>query len=191
MTAAETAARPESGPDESDRVLVERFLAGGGEAHFRALYARHTPALYRIAWRSLAAVPGGVEDVVQETWIRAVRALAAFRWESSLRTWLVGILLRCCREAWRRRPGRPREWPIEEVATRAAATAPDDRIALERAIAMLGEVPRQVLVLHDVEGYTHDEIGALLGMPPGTAKSHLHRARRQLAARLRGHGATR
>ena len=179
------AERAEPGSDESDRSLVERFLPGRGEAPVLELYRRHTPALYRIAWRSLAGVPAAAEDAVQETWIRAVRGLAAFRWESSLRTWLVGILLRCCREQWRRRPLREVPSPLSAAGDGlggAHAPRPDDRIALERAVAELAPVPRQVLVLHDVEGYTHEEIGALLGMPPGTAKSHLHRARRRLAA---------
>jgi RNA polymerase sigma factor (sigma-70 family) len=190
----EAAERAEPGGGESDRFLVERFLSGRAEAPFRELYRRHTAALYRIAWRSLAGVPGAAEDAVQETWIRAVRGLASFRWESSLRTWLVGILLRCCREQWRRRP--PPEPPsprsaVSDAQSAVQAPRPDDRIALERAVAALAPVPRQVLVLHDVEGYTHEEIGALLGIPPGTAKSHLHRARRRLAARLRGDGARR
>jgi RNA polymerase sigma-70 factor (ECF subfamily) len=185
---AEAAERAEPGSDESDRSLVERFLAERGETPFHELYGRHTPALYRIAWRSLAGVPGAAEDAVQETWIRAVRGLGAFRWESSLRTWLVGILLRCCREQWRRRPQREPAGPHAVARDAVDAPRPDDRIALERAVAALAPVPRQVLVLHDVEGYTHEEIGALLGMPPGTAKSHLHRARRRLIARLRDDG---
>lgn len=189
------AERAEPGSDESDRSLVERFLPGRDEATFLELYRRHTPALYRIAWRSLAGATGAADDAVQETWIRAVRGLAAFRWESSLRTWLVGILLRCCREQWRRRPRAeepPRPLSADgDVVEAPHAPRPDDRIALERAVAALAPVPRQVLVLHDVEGYTHEEIGALLGMPPGTAKSHLHRARRRLAAQLRGNGAGR
>ena len=182
MTARAVVARAEEAGAESDRALVDRFLAERGEATFRELYRRHNPALFRIAWRALAGAPGAAEDAVQEAWIRAVRGLGAFRWESSLRTWLVGIVVRCCREQRRRRPE-----PVGALPERAGETAEDDRIALERAVAGLAPVPRQVLVLHDVEGYTHEEIGALLGMPPGTAKSHLHRARRLLMSR-RGEG---
>src|SRR5688572_25489743 len=151
LTMGEAAERAEPGGGESDRSLVEGFLPGRAEAPFRELYRRHTPALYRIAWRSLAGVPDAAEDAVQETWIRAVRGLAAFRWESSLRTWLVGILLRCCREQWRRRPQREPPSAHAVVADAVDAPRPDDRIALERAVAALAPVPRQVLVLHDVE----------------------------------------
>jgi RNA polymerase sigma-70 factor (ECF subfamily) len=177
------AERAEAAGSESDRGLVERFLAAREEAPFRELYRRHNPVLYRVAWRILAGSPAAAEDAIQEAWVRAVRGLAGFRWESSLRTWLVGIVVRCSREQRRRRPQ-----PAGPSPAHPPAPIPDDRIALERALAALAPVPRQVLVLHDVEGYTHEEIGALLGMPPGTARSHLHRARRLLVARLRDDG---
>jgi RNA polymerase sigma-70 factor (ECF subfamily) len=179
----QTAAREDTAGERDDRQLAERFLASRSESAFRELYRRHNPMLYRVAWRSLAGTSGAAEDAVQEAWIRAVRQLAGFRWESSLRTWLVAIVLRCCHEQRRRRPQPFAAQPI------AAVTPGDEqRMELERAVASLAPVPRQVLVLHDVEGYTHEEIGEMLGMPPGTAKSHLHRARVLLRARLRHDG---
>ena len=173
------AATPAPAEVPSDRALAERFLAERGEEPFRELYRRHTPVLYRIAWRSLAGAAGLAEDAVQETWIRAVRGLGGFRWEATLRTWLVGILLRCCREATRRRAETvlPRAEGDLGPAPGAPGPGADDRIALERAVAALAPVPRQVLVLHDVEGYTHEEMAAALGIEVGTSKSRLSRAR--------------
>jgi RNA polymerase sigma factor (sigma-70 family) len=166
----------------SDRELVGRFLARRDEGAFRALYDRHAAVLYRIAWRTLGGAGADAEDAVQECWVRATRGLEAFRWESALRTWLVGILLNCCRE--RRRGWRAAMTAVEVDAAAEPVPRWTDRLALERAIASLAPTPREVLLLHDVEGFTHAEIGSLLGMPAGTSKSHLHRARAALVARL-------
>ena len=128
---------------------------------------------------------------MQETWVRAARRLASFRWESALPTWLVSIAMNCERER-RRAAGR---WTaIEDVEGSttgivgdALATAPPARVEpidLARAIDDLPDGYRRVLVLHDVEGYTHEEIGRLLGVEAGTSKSQLHRARARVRARL-------
>ena len=124
-------------------------------------------------------------DLVQETWIRAARRLATFRWESALSTWLVSIALNCDRE---RRRGAERETPLGEVeaAEEAVRETPArvEPVDLARAIDALPDGYRRVLILHDIEGYTHDEIGRLLGVETGTSKSQLHRARARVRARL-------
>ena len=172
-------------PEQDDRALVRRFLAGEEEA-FRALYRVHTPGLYRLALRVAGGIPRDAEEIVQVSWIRAAENLAVFRWESSLRSWLVGIALNCAREHRRRR--RREDGLFLDATARAARTAePRDHangIDLERAIADLPDGYREILILHDVEGYTHEEIGRLLGIEPGTSKSQLFRARRALRARL-------
>lgn len=171
--------------DHADRTLVERFLRDGDEASFRLLYRRHTPALYRFALRMLDGVEDDALDAVQESWVRAVEALAGFRWRSALRTWLIGIVRNRCRERYRAR--RRRAWPNEnlEPATAPPLRRPIARLDLEDAIAKLPPGYREVLLLHDVEELTHGEIAELLGIEPGTSKSQLSRARSAVRALLR------
>jgi RNA polymerase sigma-70 factor (ECF subfamily) len=114
---------------------------------------------------------------VHDGWIRAVERLGEFRWESSLRTWLAGFVVNRVRERTRRDfrdvPGIDDAAPQEDVALREVAS----RVDLERVVAELPDGFRHVLLLHDVEGYTHEEIAELLGIVPGTSKSQLARAR--------------
>ena len=121
------------------------------------------------------------EDIVQETWARAVSGLAGFRWESALSTWLCGIAIRCFREQSRMRKEEPMPEPDPTPASWKGAE-PD--IDLERGIAALAPGYREVLLLHDVHGYSHEEIGNLLGIDPGTSKSQLSRARGALRERI-------
>src|SRR5215831_8796055 len=157
-----------------DLELVERFLRGRGEDAFRALYRAHTPALFALALRLTGGDRSEAEDLVQESWVRALTALRTFRAQSALRTWLCGVLVNV-------RRGRIRtDWRIidaPDAEPLADTTCPDDAIDLERAIAALPEGARDVYVLHDVHGYTHREIAELLGIVEGTSKSQLNRAR--------------
>lgn len=160
----------------------ERLLSGlrrGDESSFRELYRLYTPRLFAVALRLLTR-RADAEDAVQETWLRAVRGLSGFRGDSSFRTWLTGIGIRCALELLRQRG--PADFGSPEVGVESA---PHLAIDLERAIAALPDGYRIVLLLHDVEGRTHDEIGSLLGIEPGTSKSQLFHARRALRERLR------
>jgi RNA polymerase sigma-70 factor, ECF subfamily len=157
---------------DTDRKLVAQFLASRDEDVFRELYRRHTPALYLFAIRMLGGAEHDAEDAVQEVWIRAAAAVGRFQWASSLRTWLIGIVVNCCREILRDRAPQAESTQV----TLPAAGAID----LELLIRRLPEGCREVLVLHDIEGYTHQEIGALIGIAPGTSKHHLFRARGKL-----------
>ena len=132
----------------------------------------------------LGGVAVDAEDVVQEAWIRAVRQLSKFRWESSLRTWLTAIGLNLARETLRKR-ARTRTEEIDdrlELSTRPVRDA--ERIDLERAIARLPNGYRTVLVLHDVQGFTHEEISRQLQIAVGTSKSQLFDARRAVRSLL-------
>jgi RNA polymerase sigma-70 factor (ECF subfamily) len=170
--------------EESDRVLAELVLAGEEEA-FRRLYRRHTPRLFMLVLRLLGGERSDAEDVVQDTWLRAVEQLQRFRWEASFGSWLVAIGINVARESLRRR-GRRKEVDLEPALEPAPADPPErvEAVDLERAMAALPEGYRTVLVLHDVEGYTHEEIGARLGVTAGTSKSQLFHARRALRAAL-------
>uniref|UniRef100_A0A832MLS2 RNA polymerase sigma factor n=1 Tax=Eiseniibacteriota bacterium TaxID=2212470 RepID=A0A832MLS2_UNCEI len=167
-----------------ERALCDAVVRSGDERAFRELYRRHTPAIYQLVLRMLAGAAHDAEDVVQETWIRAVRQLGRFRWESSLRTWLCAIALNQAREVLRRRGRAPATEPVEDAPLRAPAAKDSERIDLERAIARLPDGYRTVLVLHDVEGYTHEEIGRCLDIAVGTSKSQLFDARRAMRALL-------
>jgi RNA polymerase sigma-70 factor (ECF subfamily) len=165
---------PHREPVTDELTLVERFLRGRSEAAFRALYRAHTPALYALALRLTGGDVGEAEDLVQESWVRALTALRTFRAQSALRSWLCGVLVNV-------RRGRIRaEWRIvdaPDVEPIAERTDPDDAIDLERGILALPEGARDVYVLHDVYGYTHREIAEMLGVIEGTSKSQLNRAR--------------
>jgi RNA polymerase sigma-70 factor, ECF subfamily len=169
---------------DDERRLVARVLRDRDERAFRELYRRHTPALYLLALRLLGSRASHAEDVVQDVWVRAVRNLHAFSWSSTLRTWLGGIVVNCCREM-------ARSGAREERAVMAWASAPSgeaawtpETLALEDAIAGLPDGQREVLVLHDIYGYTHKELADVLGIAVGTSKSQLHDARRAVRAAL-------
>lgn len=119
----------------------------------------------------------GAEDVVHDVWIKAVERLEDFRWESSLSTWLGGFVINAVRD--RTRAERREVAPVEEhhPADDLVLLQAANRLDLERAIAELPPGFRHVLILHDVEGYTHEEIATLLDIVPGTSKSQLARAR--------------
>lgn len=169
------------GRDPTDRELVAGVMAGD-EAAFRALYRRHTPRLWPLVLRMLGgrAARAEAEDAVQEAWIRAVEALDSFRWESAFSTWLAGIGLNCAREALRKRKRRNETSTdgMLELHDDGARPTPGRRLDLEEAIAALPDGYRTVLILHDLEGYTHPEISDRLGIAVGTSRSQLHHARR-------------
>lgn len=157
--------------------MVRKFLSRRDESSFRELYRRHTPALYQLALRLAGWNVHEAEEVVQDTWVRAIEALAGFRWESSLRTWLCSIAINRCRELYRLRAKQSHALVIEPLAEEIPHAENFERLDLEQAIAALPNGYRQVLVLHDVEGYTHEEISRLLEIEVGTSKSQLSRAR--------------
>jgi RNA polymerase sigma-70 factor (ECF subfamily) len=163
-----------------DRIQAEEFLRTRDEAAFRALYRVHSAAMYGLLLRLTGGRTAEAEDALQETWLRAVERLPGFRWESSLRTWLCGIAVRVAMEHARKNPSTGLEPPEPDTAAPSRETAAD----LRDAVAALADGFRQVLVLHDIEGYTHREIAEMLGIEEGTSKSQLFRARRAIREAL-------
>jgi RNA polymerase sigma-70 factor (ECF subfamily) len=161
-----------------DRDLANAISAGGDELAFRELYRRHTPRLYQLMLRMMGSVPEA-EDVVQDTWVRAIERLEQFRWESRLSTWLIGIGMNLCRDRLRRSTRRG-DVTLGGVDRTTGSAHNEERIDLERAIAQLPLGYREVLLMHDVEGLTHVEIGERLGIAEGTSKSQLFFARRTM-----------
>ena len=163
--------------EPDDRRLVEAYLQQRDEESFRRLYRAHTPALFRMAWRIGGLSAADTEDAIQETWLRAARSLDRFRFQSTLRTWLTGVLINCVYEALRRKRDTGTNEQPEPVAS---SGSPALQLDLERAVASLPSGMREVFVLFDVEGFTHDEIAGLLKIHAGTSKSQLYAARRKL-----------
>lgn len=175
-------------PEDEDRRLVARYVATRDEDAFRALYRRHASFLYRFLLQ-LSGDAAAAEEGVQETWVRAARGLSGFAWRSSLKTWLAGIAIRWWRES-SRAAAREAEFPGEESLPPAPPIRREiDRVDLERALAALPAGYRRAILLHDVEGYTHEEVAEITGVDVGTSKSQLSRARHALRARLSGRNA--
>ena len=176
-----------AGPGD-ERQLVERLARHGDARAFAVLYERHTTYLYRLALRLTGGDTELAGDLVHDAWVRAVSRLAAFEWKASLRTWLAGFVVNLSRE---RRSAERVGGPVlslarEPVTDDVPLQGTFDRVDLERALAGLAPRYREVLILHDVEGYTHDDIADLLGIDAGTSKSQLSRARAAMRRALSG-----
>ncbi|NNF38786.1 MAG: sigma-70 family RNA polymerase sigma factor [Gemmatimonadetes bacterium] len=168
----------------SEAQLIRR--AGDGDAQaVRTLYERYAPRVYAVV-RRIAANDDLAQDYAQEAWIRAMRALPTFRGDARFSTWLHRIAVNAALQAVRRAGTRSkREAPMPEtvpVDPKLRDTLLQKR--LEAALDRLPEGMRQVLILHDVEGYTHEEIGEVLGVAAGTSKSQLFKARAKMRALL-------
>jgi RNA polymerase sigma-70 factor (ECF subfamily) len=166
--------------------LVDAVLAGD-EASFRSLYCEHATALYRLALRLSGGREAAAEDVVQECWSRALRLLPRFERRAPLARWLSGILVRCALE--RIRADRRAAEPLPDDVAGPAVRGAEERIDLTCLFERLPAGYRSVLVLHDLEGYTHADIAELLDISTGTSKSQLARARAWLRRGL-GHDYT-
>ena len=169
-----------------DRQLVTRCLAGDSLAE-RALYDAHVERIYRLMHR-MAGDSDLAADFTQDTFIRAFERLAQYRGDSSLATWLhtiaVSVALNGMRKVKRIR-GRTDDidnTPLLAVEPRGLS--PDLKTRLHSAVDALSEKLRPVFVMHDVEGYTHEEIAGTLGIPVGTSKARLFDARAKLRLAL-------
>ena len=179
---------------EGQRVAVGYVIANEamdaartGESDLELAVRQHARLVYRIAY-SVLRNHQDAEDATQETFIRAFAQLGRFRGESALSTWLHRVTLSVVSNAMRKvKRFRAREADLDEATSIAAETRradPDLRDKLHRAIDELPEIYRITLVMHDVEGYTHEEIANVLGVAEGTCKSRLSVARAQLREKL-------
>ncbi|HEX4934477.1 MAG TPA: sigma-70 family RNA polymerase sigma factor, partial [Gemmatimonadaceae bacterium] len=170
----------------TDRATIERARQGDRAAQ-RALYEDHVDRVYRVAFR-MAGDEDLARDFTQEAFIRAFQRLAEFRGESAFSTWLHAIVVSVSLNGLRKvKRLRTRETVLEDaeaLGVSARQVDPDLRDRLYRAIDALPEGYRTVFVLHDVEGYTHEEIGQMLGIQAGTSKAQLFRARGRLRESL-------
>lgn len=157
----------------------------GDAVAFERLYRRHAARVNALARWLLGR--DDVDDEVQDIFIRVWQKLGSFAGASAFSTWLhrvaVNHLIRS-RKTRRTREARFVEPPEGEMEVAAVTSRPDLRVAIERAVDDLPGGAREVFVLHDMEGYKHEEIGQLLGIDPGTSRSQLHRARMMLRVAL-------
>jgi RNA polymerase sigma-70 factor (ECF subfamily) len=171
---------------QTERQLI-RLAADGDARAIRALYDRYSPRVYAVV-RRIAADDDLAQDYAQEAWIRAIRALPTFRGDSRFSTWLHRIAVNAALQSLRKADARAkREAPVpDELPVQPENADSLLQKRLERALDQLPEGMREVLILHDVEGYTHEEIGDVLGVTSGTSKSQLFKARAKMRALLSG-----
>jgi RNA polymerase sigma-70 factor (ECF subfamily) len=166
--------------------LIERVL-GGDPAAERELYDAHVDRVYRLAFR-MAGDEDLAEEFTQETFIRAFTRLRDFRGDAALSTWLhaiaVSVVLNGLRKVNRSRQREVRLSDAPPLSVRPAAVEPTLRQRLRQAVDALSDRYRTVFVMHDIEGYTHEEIGTALQVATGTSKAMLFRARAKLREQL-------
>jgi RNA polymerase sigma factor (sigma-70 family) len=173
---------------EADIDLVRR-AAGGEVRAFETLYRRHAKRVHGVIWRLVGGVEARAEELTQEAFVKAWQALAGFRQDAAFGTWMHRLAVNTALMDLRSRAG------AEALETDDAAlefhTAPASKrdlgMDLEKVVAKLPPRARAVLVLHDVEGWKHEEIAAELGMAVGSSKAQLHRARGLLRGMLGEH----
>jgi len=159
---------------------VRRAAAGDADA-FEAVYRAHAGRVYALCLR-MSADAALAKELTQDVFVRAWEKLGTFRGDSAFGSWLhrlaVNVVLADRRITKRRSEDElgDEDGPMPPPATPAGS--PELKLDLERAIAALPPMARQVLVLYDIEGYQHAEVGALLGIAEGTSKAHLFHARR-------------
>jgi RNA polymerase sigma factor (sigma-70 family) len=188
MTFESTQSPPGVVADDGDCGLARAAALGDAKA-FESLYRKHSRRVYAVVWRLAGGQAARADDLVQETFIRAWQALPGFRFESAFSTWLHRTAVNTALMQLRKRAGgedaETDDGLLEAVPTTdTAGQRTRERLDLERAVATLPERARAVLVLHDIEGWKHEEIAAELGMAVGSSKAQLHRARKLLRARL-------
>ena len=165
--------------------VLERARRGDRAAHAE-LYSLFGSPVFTLARRMLAS-SALAEDGLQETFVEVICNIARFRGEAEVGTWIKRIAINKClmhvRSSWISRRGPAGDEPACEERG-----AIDDQMALERALDRVPDVARAVVWLHDVEGYTHAEIGRLMGRTTSFSKSQLARAHERLRALLEGAG---
>ena len=173
-----------------------RSAQRGDERAFAALYDAHAPRVYGLCLR-LCGDPVAAADLVQDVFVRVWERLGTYRGDSAIGTWIhrvaVNTVLQEGRTARRRSlrvaiasdlRGMSASTTLSDLDVAAVTRDPGARLDMEQCIAALPPGARAVFILHDVEGFSHAEIGGQLGIAEGTSKAHLFRARRLLREAL-------
>ena len=171
-----------------ERRLINRILAGDAAAE-RQLYEEHVDRVFRLAYR-MTGNATQAEDLTQDTFIRAFDRLADFRGDSPFAGWLhrvaTSVILTGLRKRKRVQDVESTRDDLEWVAQPVTASDPDLKRSIDRAVGGLDENHRLVFVMHDMEGFTHQEIATAVDAPVGTIKARLSRARHKLRDALSG-----
>lgn len=185
MTALEASIDSGTGPRQGsslDEAPLIRGARAGDTRAFEALYRRHVGRVYGLCLR-LTAKPETAEELTQDAFIRAWESLDGFRGDSAFGTWLYRLTANVVIDYQRKQ----RSWFSRFSSTEEdgfiepwVEVSHGERRDLDKAIAKLPAGARTVFVLHDVEGWQHDEIAAHTGTAVGTCKAQLHRARKLL-----------
>jgi RNA polymerase sigma-70 factor (ECF subfamily) len=183
-----TAPLAANGVEQADLGEIIRRAQGGDARAFELIYREHSPRVFALCLRLSGGGREEASELMQDVFIRAWRGLSGFRGESAFASWLhrltVNAMLESARSAKRR---TARVLPMEDpdtIGAFAQSGSPDLHMDLENAIAALPPGARMAFVLHEIEGYKHEEIAAQLGVAPGTVKAQLHRARKLLIEAL-------
>ena len=167
----------------SDQQLVSDFLKSCSEKAFQKLYRDKTPHLYQMALRLTTYDENQAQELIQSMWVTAIRKLETFQWKSTLKTWLTGILINLNREEIHREQKKKETEILDEHSSVSSSTS-HSGYDLENALSKLSIGYRRVIILHDIEGYQHKEIAAILNIEEGTSKSQLFQARKRLRTLL-------
>jgi len=163
-------------------LLIQRVLDGDPAAE-RGLYDAHVDRVFRLAYR-MTGDATLAEEYTQDTFVKVFDRLGSFRGDASLSTWLHTVAVSVVINGLRKRKRiRSREVEIEDPEPLAGGRAPRDAglmMMVGRAVDQLSEILRVVFVMHDLEGYKHREIADILGIPEGTSRARLARAREEL-----------
>ena len=181
----------ESKSNQPDEALA-RLAANGNAAAFDEIYSRHKSFVYSIALR-MTGNPTDAEDLTQESFLSVLRRVGSFRGDASFTTWLYRVATNQVKMHFRYRSSRP-EMQTSDGQTPdlwPAAALPNDpreqlidRLAIEEAMLRLAPGYRSAFILHDIEGYQHEEAARMCGHTVGTSKSQLHKARATLRSVL-------
>ncbi|HEX3558896.1 MAG TPA: RNA polymerase sigma factor [Pyrinomonadaceae bacterium] len=178
----------EAGAGRDSNLVLARKAAGGDARAFEELYRLHYRLVYGLCLRMTQNV-AEAEDITQDVFILLHRKVGSFRGESQFTTWLhrltVNQVLMRFRKSRARREEALEDCDVQGSAVGVAAGGPKaltliDRVALDRALEQLPPGYRVAFILHDVEGYEHEEVARMLGCAVGTSKSQLHKARAKL-----------
>ena len=178
-------------PQDNDVVLAQKS-ADGDTAAFEELYHRHFRRVYALCLR-MTGKPEQAEDLTQDVFIQLFNKIGSFRGDSAFTTWLHRMTVNQVLMHFRKRSTKSELTSVDEETPDEIVRGtenPDkmpiiDRIALEKAVQQLPPGYRTVFILHDVEGYEHEEIARMMGVAEGTSKSQLHKARLKLRNLIR------
>lgn len=175
-------------PIMSDELRIIENAKQGDLGAFEKLYRAHVGRIYATCLR-LAGDPDRAEEITQDVFLRLWQKIQTFKGQSAFSSWLhrLTVHLVIDRMRWEQRRSK---WEritddVESHRLPERDSSPETKLALEEAIAALPPGARLAFVLHDIEGYRHEEIAEMAAIAPGTSKAQLHRARRLLRKMLR------